>query len=73
VSAQGLTLAPTLARSPSRLVAYLEYFDRQFEGQMGVALAENWRELLRLDYEELSRQAGAAKPAGKAASCAPTV
>jgi hypothetical protein len=54
-------------------VAYLEYFDRQFEGQMGVALAENWRELLRLDYEEMSRQAVAAQPGGEAATGAPTV
>ncbi len=55
------------------LADYLAHFDRLFEGQMGVALAENWPELLRLDYEEMSRQAGAAQPAGEATSDAPTV
>jgi hypothetical protein len=55
------------------LVTYLECFDRHFEGQMGVALAENWRELLHLDYEEMSKQAGAVQPAGEATSGVPTV
>jgi hypothetical protein len=61
-------------RNPGRALAdYIAHFDRLFEGMLGVALAENWRDLLSLDYEDMSKQAGAAQPAGEAVSSAPTV
>ncbi len=47
---------------------YMQYFEETLQDHLGVTLTEQWRELLRLDYEEVSRQAGATQSAGKAAS-----
>ncbi len=52
---------------------YMEIFEETFQEQLGVTLTEQWREMLRLDYEEFSRQAGAELPAGKATSGISTV